>query len=332
MSNDYRNDLVKAVERSLTTVLDQDTLDTVSRKLICVLNDYEITKRCTDVVVYDDGNERLIKRYCACLLVDGKAKSTVYQYQRQLLRFADSDGSPVIERDVYAIRCYLAVLKERGIANSTLQNTRTYIHAFYQWLVDEEVIEKNPCSNIKPIKTPKELRQPFSPVELDLLKASCKRMKERAIIEVLLTSGIRVAELAEMNVDDIDMHTLTVHVKHGKGSKERLTYITDVAKMHLQMYLKSRKDNHVALFTNYRSDRIGTGGIRTILKDLEKRSGVVNVHPHRFRRTFATGMAAGGMAIQDIQRLMGHSSINTTMRYITLTNEHVKAAYEQHIA
>ena len=240
MSNDYRNDFIKSVERSLATVLDQDTLDTVSRKLICVLNNYEITKRCTDIVVYDDSNERLIKRYCACLIVDGKSKSTVYQYQRQLLRFADSDGSPVTERDAYVIRCYLAVQKERGLANSTLQTTRTVIHAFYQWLVDEEVIEKNPCSNIKPIKTPKEVRQPFSPVELDLLKASCKRMKERALIEVLLTSGVRVAELAEMNVDDIDMHTLTVHVKHGKGSKERLTYITDVAKMHLQMYLKSR--------------------------------------------------------------------------------------------
>ena len=330
--SDYRNSVVKSLEQSLADVLDHDDLEIVSRRLLCILNDYEIAERCTDVVVYDGGNDKLIKRYCACLLIDGKSAKTVYQYKRQLTRFAEADGTPFMERDAYAIRYYLACLKENGLANSTLQNTRTYIHAFYQWLVDEEVIEKNPCSNIKPIKTPKEIRQPFTQVELDMLRAVCRKTKERALIEVLVTSGLRVSELSTMDVTDIDYGSLTVHVRHGKGAKERITYITDVAKMHLQKYLSERNDNNTSMFINYKNERLGAGGIRVILHDLEKRSGVHNVHPHRFRRTFATNLAVRGMAIQDIQQLMGHSSISTTMRYITLTNDKVKASYKQYIA
>lgn len=330
--SDYRNAVVKSLEQSLADVLKHDELEIVSRRLLCILNDYEIAERCTDVVAYDNSNDKLIKRYCACLLVDGKSAKTLYQYKRQLTRFAESDGTPVIERDAYSIRYYLACLKENGLSNSSLKTTRTIIHSFYQWMMGEDLLERNPCSNIKPIKTPKEVKQPFSQVELDMLRAACKKTKERALIEVLVTSGLRVSELSNMDVNDIDYGSLTVHVRHGKGAKERLTYITDVAKMHLQKYLSGRKDNSPSMFVNYKYERLGDGGVRVILKDLEKRSGVCNVHPHRFRRTFATNLAARGMAIQDIQKLMGHSSVNTTLRYITLTNEKVKASYKQFIA
>ena len=330
--SDYRNDIVKSVEQSLITALDPDTIRTVSNKLLCILGDYEITKRCTDIVVYDDTNDRIIKRYLACLSVDGLSKNTIYAYRRSLIRFFDFIGRPYNEIGVYDIRYYLASEKERGISDTTVETTRATLSAFFQWLTNEDMIEKNPCTLIKPIKCQDAEKFPFSAVELDALKHACKNQKERAIVELLVSSGIRVSELSNMDVSDIDFSGLAVHVRNGKGGKDRTTFMTDVARMHLQKYLLTRTDNSTALFTNKNHSRIRSGGIRFILKELGERANVSNVHPHRFRRTFATGLASRGMPIQEIQKLLGHSDINTTLTYVRSNGEKIKASYRQFIA
>ena len=201
-----------------------------------------------------------------------------------------------------------------------------------QWLANEELIPKNPCAVIKPIKCPDEERFPFSAVELDALKQACKNQKERAIVEILVSSGIRVSELSNMDVSDLDFSSLAVHVRQGKGGKDRTTFMTDVARLHIQKYLLTRTDNDTALFINKNRSRLKSGGIQFILKELGKRAEVSNVHPHRFRRTFATGLASRGMPIQEIQRLLGHSDINTTMTYVSTNSEKIKASYRQFIA
>lgn len=330
--SDYRKELLSAIEQSIATVLDHDACETVTRKILCILNDYEVTKRTTEVAVYDDINERLLKRYCACLLIDGKAQSTIYAYSRNLQRFSEFIGKRFTEIGPYDIRYYLASEKERGVSEVTLDNTRASLSAFFGWMAAEEIIPKSPCMIIKPIKCPKKEKKAFTAIEMDALRHSCVTPRERAIIEVLASTGVRVSELEHMNVDDVDFDRLTVHVRNGKGGKDRTTYINDVAKMHIQMYLAMRNEDGEALIYNEKHQRLQDGGVRDILKRIGKRAGVTNVHPHRFRRTLATNLAARGMALQEIQRILGHSDINTTMRYVCINDRNVQASYQQHIA
>lgn len=330
--SDYRTQLINSIEQSLVGVLDPETNETVTRKILCILNDYEVTKRCTEVAIYDDTNDRLLKRYCACLMVEDKAEKTVYGYRRHLQRFMDFIGRPVTEINGYDVRYYLASEKERGLAKTSLENTRSCISSFFEWMTNEEIIAKNPCATLKPIKVQNKEKFPFSTVEIDALRNSCMTRKERMIVEVLLSSGMRVDELSKMDVCDVNLESLSVHIKHGKGSKERITYLSEVAKVHFQMYLAERTDKNTAFVINYRYKRMTSGGVRYLLGELAKRANVSNVHPHRFRRTFATSLAEKGMPIQEIQKLLGHSNISTTLRYIHVNNESIKAHHRQLIA
>ena len=330
--SDYRQNLIKSIEESIITVVDREAAELITGKIIRILNDYEVTKRCTEIVPYDDQNDRIIKRYCACLMVDGKSQKTIDQYRRAVRKAADFIGAPLPEIGVYDLRYYLACEKERGVSNRTLENTRANLSAFFQWMTQEELIAKNPCMNIKPIKYVEEIRKPFSEVEIDLLRSACSSLKERALVEILLASGIRVSELTGMDVSDIDFAKMKIHVRNGKGAKERYTYLNDVAASHLKKYLFARSGESEALFTNKNGGRINPGGVRYILKQLEARAKITDVHPHRFRRTFATGLANRGMNIQEIQKLLGHSNINTTLEYVCTSDEKIKASYRQYIA
>ena len=327
-----RNRLIQTIENELVGRLEPETFDFVIGKVITALSDFEVIERCTEIIPYDNENDRIVKRYLACLMVDGKSGKTIDQYKRTACKFADFIGKNYREIDVYDIRYYLACEKERGVSDRTLENTRANLSAFFQWLSLEEMIQKNPCMNIKPIKYKDEVKLPFSDVELDAIRSACKSLKERALVEVLITSGVRVSELASMKIGDIDFQSLSVHVRYGKGNKERLTFINNVAKTHLQKYLLARKETITALFCNGKHDPLNAGGVRYILKEIEKRSGVTNVHPHRFRRTFATSLANRGMKVQEIQKLLGHSNISTTMEYVCTDDRKIKNSYEQFIA
>lgn len=219
--SDYRNELIRSIELSLLSILEAETLNEVTNRIICVLSNYEITERCTDIIPFDDGNTRIIKRYAACLNIDGKSKKTIYAYTREIKKFSAFIGKPLPEVGVYDIRYYLATEKQRGVSDRSLENTRSYIAAFYQWMTNEELITKNPCLCIKPIKYLDKQRLPFSSIEMDKLRHACKIPRERALIEMLATSGVRVSELSGMNVEDIDLSTLAVIVHNGKGDKER---------------------------------------------------------------------------------------------------------------
>lgn len=329
MSSDIRMQFIRQVEEA-AVVLSPEQQEYMIHSITKILAQYEVTERCTDLVTVDPTNERIRKRYCACLMIDGKSEKTIYQYRRTLIRLEDALEKPYTDMGVYDIRFFLACEKDRGISNVSLENLRANLSAFFQWMSIEEIIPKNPLAAVKPIKCKKEIKKAFADTEIDALRSSCKTLKERALIEFLLSSGVRVEECALMNVTDIDFAGLSVHVRHGKGNKERVTYITSVCAMHLKRYLMSRSESGEALFYNRRHQRMEPGGVRFILKQLEDRAGVENVHPHRFRRTFATGLAARGMDIQEIQKLLGHSSIETTLKYVCVDEEKVRASYKRY--
>lgn len=333
MPEDYRTQFIRSVEEAMLPILAEgETRERVIGAVVRIHNDYEITERSTDLVIVDDTNVRILKRYTACLMIDGKSEKTIEQYRREVSKLADVLHKNYPDMGVYDIRYYLACEKERGIFDRTLENSRANLSAFFQWMTQEEIIQRNPCMTIKPIKYKDKIRYPFSAVEIDCLRSACRNKKERALIEILIASGVRVSELASMEKTDIDMATLSVHVRNGKGKKERTTYITDLAKTHLQKYLMARKETGPALFYNHSGKVLLSNGIRYILKQIGERAGVDNVHPHRFRRTFATGLAARGMDIQEIQKLLGHSNVNTTMEYVYIDGDKIQRSYKQYIA
>lgn len=334
--SDYRDTFLQEVGQKLLSTLDPEKIKDVVDKVAIVLGNYEITERCTDLVPVDPVNEKIIKQYIACLMVDGKSKATAYQYNRSIRRLLDFLNKDIADIGTYDIRFFLASEKDRGISDRTVENLRSNLSAFFTWLTIEEIITKNPMAKIKPISYPDEIRKDFSEVEIDKLRFACRTDRERALIEFLLASGVRVTELSEMEVQDVNFQTLDVHVIHGKGSKERMTYITPVAMEWVKKYIMGRPQaDSKYLFYNedhHRHGNLKPGGIRDILHAIANRAKVNNVHPHRFRRTFATKLARRGMEVQEIQRLMGHSNINTTLQYICIDDESVKSSYRKYIA
>lgn len=329
---DYKEKFVSEVSEALVGQISQSDIGIVSDEMTIALRDYDLTKRVTDLVKYDGVNELILKRYKACLVIAGRSPKTIAQYERTIKKLFITLQKNYTDMTVSDLRYFLAYEKSRGVSNRTLENTRVHISAFFTWLLDEELINKNPCRPIAPIRFTKEVKLPFSAVEIDAIRLACKNKKERAIIEFLLASGVRVSELCSIRLSDINFDTLAVIVREGKGSKQRTVYINDLASKHLVEYLTSRNVYGDYLFYNKKKDPLNPGGVRFLLKEIENRAGINNVHPHRFRRTFATGLANRGMDIQEIGKLLGHANLNTTLTYVYSSEEKIRTSYLKYTA
>lgn len=178
---------------------------------------------------------------------------------------------------------------------------------------------------------PEEELKAFSSEEVDTIRSACKKPVERAMVEMLLSSGLRVSELCNLKLEDVDFNSLTIHVKCGKGGKDRTTYFTPVARKYLKKYLNENKHKSEYVFTNHCGNQYTPSGIRHKTTDLTERCQI-HIHPHRFRRTLATDLAEKGMPIQEIQKLLGHTSIETTRKYIEVRKKKIEASYRQYVA
>lgn len=329
---DCKAQLISDVTEALVGQIKQRDIETVSDEMVIALRDYEVTKRVTELAKYDGANEMILKRYKACLVIAGRSEKTVAQYERTAKKLFIALQKNYTDMTVSDLRYFLAYEKSRGVSNRTLENTRVQVSAFFSWLLDEELINKNPCRSITPIKYTKEVKLPFSTIEIDAIRSACKTKKERAIIEFLLASGVRVSELCAMRVSDINFDTLSATVREGKGGKQRTVYINDLACKHLVEYLSTRNVTGDFMFYNKWKQGIDAGGVRHILRVVGSRAGVDNVHPHRFRRTFATGLANRGMDIQEIGKLLGHANLNTTLTYVYTSEEKIRTSYLKYTA
>lgn len=329
-----KDKLLGEIELKLSLQFDRDTREKIMQCVIPCLNDFDVTEKVTDLTVrHEDINERILKRYVASIRIEGKAESSISQYIYTLQKLSEVVGKPYTEMTAYDIRYFLGEIKRRGTKNSYLQSQRSYVLTFFSWMHAEDLIEKNPCDRIKPIKVEQEIRLPFSAVEIDKMRSVCRQPKERAVLELLLSSGIRCDELCNVNVSDIDLDRKTLHVRHGKGAKDRIVFISDVAAEHIRVYLGKRKRNSEALFVSQMTKgRYTDSGIMQMVKQVGARAEVTDVHPHRFRRTFATEMHRRGMEIHMISKLMGHANIATTQRYIYTADDHLHAEYNKYSA
>lgn len=324
-----RYNMLKDVEIILRSrIQDSEVFNGAVSEIQKLLQKYEISNKCSKEDNYQDENLKLISRWKACLLIEGKSPKTIEQYDFRMRHMLSHINLNFKDVGPYDIRFYLAMLKQNGCCNRTLEVVRNYINSFYKWMVIEGYVEKNPCENIKPIKYTESLKKVYTELDIEKIRCSCKNVKERAIVELFLSSGIRVSEMEQMNISDVDFKNNVVHVKHGKGDKERITYMSPVASYYINKYLDTRDDNDAELFKSI-NGRLKSEGIRWILHSIGDRSGVENVHPHRFRRTFATNLNTRGMAVQNIQYLLGHSNVDTTMLYININDVSVNAEYKK---
>lgn len=327
-----KEQFIREVKAKLAIIVDADAAERIIEVITLELKDYDLAKKSTELTLYDDENKKIVKSFLGCLLVEGKSKGTIEQYGYSLKRLFDFVGnrkySEITTADIMA---WLAQMKLSGVKSATIRNQRSNISPFFTWLYHNRMIERNPCDPIKPIKVPSEEKRAFSSEDVDTIRTICKSPFERALVEMLLCTGLRINELGNLKLEDVDFDKMVVHVKNGKGGKDRTTFITPVAKKYLTKYLKWNKHKSEYVFTTRLDGRYKNNSFGEVMRDMSKRCDI-HIHPHRFRRTLATDLARKGMPIQEIQKLLGHSKISTTQTYIETRLEKVEASYRQYVA
>ena len=328
---DIRETIIQEVVSKLGTSNVPDNVIHIVQDILTIeLNDYEVQKRCTDVSVHDNSAENQLKKFIATKRIEGIAESTLRRYADENIKMIRFLNKPLDEITTFDLRFYLSYRKQQNnVSNRTLDGIRRCYSSFFGWLSAERIINHNPCLALSQIKYRKQIKKPYSAIEMEKIRKSCKNIRDLAIVDFLYCTGCRVSEVSRLNISDINIEKKECTVL-GKGNKERTVYLSDVAVMYLQEYIFSRTDTSDALFVGRGGSRIGKNGIEALLHRIGKVAGVHNVHPHRFRRTLATNLLDKGMNIQDVAAILGHSDLKTTQVYCYISQNNVKAAYRKY--
>lgn len=268
----------------------------------------------------------ILKDFLLAKKLEGCSNTTIKLYYDTLFNFIISLKKDIQKLDTPDIRNYLNRYYEtHNISNRTLDNMRRIFSSFFEWLQDEDYILKNPMRKIKRIRVDKVVKKPFTDEEVEMLRDACTNIRDLSIVDLLHSSGIRVSELCSLNKDDIDL-TRREGIVFGKGGKERVIYFDAKTKIHLMEYLRRRIDDSPALYVSlkYPYKRLQKSGVEILVRDIGIRAGVDNVHPHRFRRTLATSLIDKGMPIEQVQQILGHTKIDTTLIYAIVNQNTVK--------
>lgn len=283
----------------------------------------------------ESGDEAKIKMFVASKKAVNRQDNTLKQYTWEILNMLNFLGKRLEDITGMDLRYYYGIMREqRGIKMSTIQTRLHYLSSFWDFLNTEELVSGNPVKKVGLLKLEKVIKKPFSSEEMEALRINCMELRDRALIEFLYSTGVRVSELAALNVCDVEIGKQELIV-YGKGSKERKTYLTDGAKFHLQRYLQIRKQEGLEeqpLFVTLDKphNRLTVAGIQYMLRQLGERAKVKNVHPHRFRRTVATDLLSRGMPIEQVKEFLGHEKLDTTMIYCSVKEENVQASHRKY--
>ena len=314
------------------------------------LYDFEIIKTKNELIVYEDEIGNILKKFLAIKKLQGCTDRTIKAYYSELIYFFNSINKNVDDITTDDIRVYLAKNK-KSCSNTTLDNKRRYLNTFFEWCLDEEIVKKSPLRRMEKIKSIKKVKEAFTEIEIEKMRnqlifrkerivlnqseyyKEIKKLRNIAIFETLLSTGVRVAELVSIDTDDVNLETGEIVVL-GKGNKERIVYLNARAKIALFNYINKRKDNLECLFISCNPQtgefsRLDISGvelmIRKLGKDLE-----IDAYPHKFRRTTATSAANKGMPIEQVQKMLGHASLNTTQIYVNVQTKAVKDSHEKY--
>ena len=274
-----------------------------------------------------------VAAFIAAKRIEGCSEKTLTYYRKTIEAMTAGIGKTPQQITTDDIRQYLTAYQvQRKSSKVTIDNIRRILASFYSWLEDEDYIVKSPVRRIHKVKTAKVIKDTYTDEALELMRDNCGTLRDLAIIDLLASSGMRVGEMVTLNRDDINFSEREC-VVFGKGNKERLVYFDARTKIHLQNYLESRTDDNPALFVSLKApyERLMIGGVETRLRELGKRLNIPKVHPHKFRRTLATTAIDKGMPIEQVQQLLGHQKIDTTMHYAMVKQQNVKLAHRKYI-
>lgn len=325
-----KQNLITEVVQGMLPYLNNAQTEKLQEVLVHALFSYEVTK--TD----KDGNsseQNLVDLFLAAKRIEGCSEKSLKYYESTIMAMLDELHKEVKQIDTDDIRSYLTEYQARKKSSKvTIDNIRRILSSFFSWLEDEDYILKSPVRRIHKVKTGTNIKETYSDEALELMRDSCTELRDLAMIDMLASTGMRVGEMVLLNREDINFNEREC-VVFGKGDKERIVYFDARTKIHLQNYLQSRADDDPALFVSLQTphNRMSIGGIEVRLRQLGKRLGLNKVHPHKFRRTLATMAIDKGMPIEQLQQLLGHKRIDTTLQYAMVKQSNVKIAHRKYI-
>lgn len=279
-------------------------------------------------------NDEYLEMFINAKKIEGCSLRTLNYYRSSVRHMLSMIKTPVRKITTEQLREYLAAYQQiNNCGKSTVDNIRRNISSFFSWLEEEDHILKSPMRRIHKIKTKTKVKETISDEDIERLRDHCEEIRDLAIIDLLYSTGIRVGELVNLDINDINFEERECIV-YGKGEKERRVYFDAKAKLHLQDYIASRTDSNPALFVTLDSpyDRLKISGVEIRLRSLGRKLNLTKIHPHKFRRTMATRAIDKGMPIEQVQKLLGHSQIDTTMQYAVVNQNNVKNSHQKYIA
>ena len=278
-------------------------------------------------------NQRELDLFIAAKRTEGCSEKSLKYYRTTIDTMLQSVGKAIKHIDTDDLRAYLMDYQSRKQSSKvTIDNIRRILSSFFAWLEDEDYILKSPVRRIHKVKAVSTIKETYSDEDLELMRDNCSELRDLAIIDMLASTGMRIGEMVLLNREDINFLEREC-VVFGKGSKERVVYFDARTKIHLQNYLQSRNDDNNALFVSLKSphNRMNIGGIESRLRKMGERLHIAKVHPHKFRRTLATMAIDKGMPIEQLQRLLGHQRVDTTLQYAMVKQSNVKLAHKKYV-
>ena len=329
-----KEEFVNDVLRDMLAYLDNGQAEQLRRVLKHNLSGYEIQRR-TDSTAEDVSaeNTRLTVAFLSAKRIEGCSEKSLSYYRKTIETMSEKIGKGITHITTNDLRSYLTGYQtERKSSKVTIDNIRRILSSFFSWLEDEDYILKSPVRRIHKVKTAVTIKETYTDEALETMRDHCDSLRDLALIDMLASTGMRVGELVLLNRDDINFEEREC-VVFGKGSKERMVYFDARTKIHLQNYLAQRTDSNNALFVSLKApyERLQIGGVESRLRELGKRLSLPRVHPHKFRRTLATMAIDKGMPVEQLQRLLGHQRIDTTLQYAMVKQSNVKIAHRKYI-
>lgn len=329
-----KNEIITEIEQSLLNYLDNAQMEVLHATLVRCLGNVDIVNLKQTSGISQYSNIELIDKFISAKEIEGCSKRTTKYYESTLLKMNSKLDKEITHMTTDDLRTYLTdYQKINNCSKASVDNIRRNLSSFFSWLEEENYILKSPMKRIHKIKTDKVIKETYSDETLELLRDNCNNLRDLAIIDILASTGMRVGELVKLNINDIDFENREC-VVFGKGNKERPVYFDARTKIHLKNYLNSRTDGNPALFVSLDApyDRLKISGVEIRLRQLGRRLGIQKVHPHKFRRTVATKAIDKGMPIEQVQSLLGHSQIDTTMHYAMVNQNNVKESHRKYVA
>lgn len=330
MQSNFANEFITRLDGKIS----EEEMQLILQELQMFSNDYDIQKKETSVVPYEEQLPDCYRVYMVAKKIEGLSKGTLQTYKLYLEHFLLNVCKPIEEITANDIRVYLYSYQQtRQVSNRTMDGRRLVLNTFFDWCFQEGYISQNPCRQIHPIKYEAKLVEPLTGVELELVRDACRTQREKALIEMFYSTGCRVSEMARLQKADVDFRKGEVHL-FGKGSKHRISYINAKAEVALKKYLLQRIDDNPSLFVSERKPYkpLAKEGIEAIIKKIGERSGIGRrVYPHLIRHTTATDALERGMNVAEVQKILGHEKLDTTMIYAKVCQENVKFDHKRFI-